>query len=441
MQLKEIHEGAAALRIYAPKGAVSKDLPVFYNPIMRLNRDIGVLILSCLDKKGMQIADIMAGSGVRAVRLALELPAGRAGLIVANDASPDAVRLIEANLRLNSLAFKLIGENELADKPKAKGRKPAILVSNLDANMLLLKSRGFDYIDIDPFGYPGRFIDAAVSRLSRHGLLAVTATDTSALAGSQQAACMRKYWSSPLRGPLMHEVGLRILICFVQLQGARYDKALRPVFSYSKDHYMRAFFRCEKGKQRVDKLLSETGFISYCPECCSVSSFNSLESLAEGSTKTKGSETEGICDQSLNSCNCRGKKAFAGRLWLGKLWDRELIKGMIKMLSGVQGSIKGSNQSGSEDKDKKSSTIWDRGLKQFLELLLAESGVNTTGFYDMHAFCRAHSIQPLPKIETVITRLKKAGFRAARTHFSPIGIRSDAGVEEIMEVITSTRQQ
>ncbi|PIN72963.1 tRNA (guanine(10)-N(2))-dimethyltransferase, partial [Candidatus Woesearchaeota archaeon CG10_big_fil_rev_8_21_14_0_10_47_5] len=101
MQLKEIHEGAAALRIYAPKGAVSKSLPVFYNPIMRLNRDIGVLILSCLDKKGMQIADIMAGSGVRAVRLALELPAGRAGLIVANDASPDAVRFIEANLRLN----------------------------------------------------------------------------------------------------------------------------------------------------------------------------------------------------------------------------------------------------------------------------------------------------------------------------------------------------
>ncbi|MCU0373510.1 MAG: ATP-binding protein, partial [Ignavibacteria bacterium] len=42
---------------------------------------------------------------------------------------------------------------------------------------------GFDYIDIDPFGSPCPFLDAAIKRLSRGGILAVTATDTSALAG------------------------------------------------------------------------------------------------------------------------------------------------------------------------------------------------------------------------------------------------------------------
>ena len=44
----------------------------------------------------------------------------------------------------------------------------------------------------------------------------------------------------------MHEIGLRILIRRVQLAGSVYDKALIPILSYSKEHYMRVFFKCEK---------------------------------------------------------------------------------------------------------------------------------------------------------------------------------------------------
>ena len=55
----------------------------------------------------------------------------------------------------------------------------------------------------------------------------------------------------------MHEFGLRILIRRVQLIGAQCEKALIPVFSYSKDHYMRVFFRCIKGKKEVDRILAQ----------------------------------------------------------------------------------------------------------------------------------------------------------------------------------------
>ena len=55
----------------------------------------------------------------------------------------------------------------------------------------------------------------------------------------------------------MHEFGLRILIRRIQLIGAQYDKALVPIFSYSKDHYMRVFLRCTKGKKQVDKILTQ----------------------------------------------------------------------------------------------------------------------------------------------------------------------------------------
>ena len=117
----------------------------------------------------------------------------------------------------------------------------------------MLESKGFDYIDIDPFGFPGRFLDAAALRIARKGILAVTATDLGALCGSFPKVCNRKYWAEPKRDYMMHETGLRILIRKIQLIGIQYEKALIPLFSYYKDHYFRIFFRCVKSKKECDK--------------------------------------------------------------------------------------------------------------------------------------------------------------------------------------------
>ena len=69
----------------------------------------------------------------------------------------------------------------------------------------------------------------------------------------------------------------------VQLIGADHDKALVPIFSYFKDHYFRVFFRCEKGKRKVDAIIKQHGM------------FNS-----------------------------------AGPLWLGRLWDSKLASKLAK---------------------------------------------------------------------------------------------------------------
>ena len=111
----------------------------------------------------------------------------------------------------------------------------------------------------------------------------MTATDAGCLAGSFPKACLRKYWAKSVRNATMHENGLRILIRKVQLIGADNDKALIPIFSYFKNHYFRVFFRCEKGKQKVDKIMKLHGM------------FND-----------------------------------AGPLWLGELWDKKLVNLMWK---------------------------------------------------------------------------------------------------------------
>ncbi|MFA6888610.1 MAG: hypothetical protein WC254_03875 [Candidatus Woesearchaeota archaeon] len=262
----EVNENNAIFSV--AEGKISKKLEVFYNPVMKFNRDMSIAVLNALPYKNMQLADIMAASGIRSIRFLQELFEDKIKSITINDQSSQAITYIKDNLKKNNL------END-----------PRIIITQKEATMFLLESTGFDYIDLDPFGTPVPFLDAACKRISRNGILAVTATDTSALAGTFPAACKRKYSAMPCHGPEMHEYGLRILIMKCQQIAAQYDKALIPIFSYFKDHYMRVFFQCMKGKSKVDVILKQ-------------------HSLLNKESK------------------------MIGPIWAGQLWDKELLNNM-----------------------------------------------------------------------------------------------------------------
>ncbi|MBI1935181.1 hypothetical protein HYS31_01965 [Candidatus Woesearchaeota archaeon] len=239
-----INECLARIRAESPK-IVSKEMGVFYNHVMSLNRDISILLLNSINKSDMQIADPLAASGVRSIRFLKELKKGKLKKIFINDHNKAAVRSIKENLSLNNINVK----------------NNKIEIKDQDANLFLLNSKGFDYIDIDPFGSPNFLLNNAIVRLARNGILAVTATDTSALCGTFPNACVRKYWAVPKKGALMHEIGLRILIRKVQLVAAQFDKALVPIFSYAKEHYMRVFLKNNKGKNKADEILKLHGML------------------------------------------------------------------------------------------------------------------------------------------------------------------------------------
>lgn len=358
MKKTEIKEGKAKINIYTDD-KISKELPVFYNPVMKLNRDISILLLNAIDKKAMQMADIMAGSGVRGIRFLKELRKGKIKNLTMNDCCEKSVRLIRDNASLNRIS------------------KNTLKITKSDANLFLLNSKGFDYIDIDPFGTPNPFLDSAMKRLARDGILAVTATDTAPLAGTYPKTCKRKYWALPLRNHMMHEAAIRILIRKVQLVASQYEKSLKPVFSLSTDHYYRVFFRNEKGKSKVDTLLKDHNYILHCPKCA----------------QTRTSEFNiGFC--------CASKMEYAGPLYTGPLWDSKLISKMKK-----------------ENKDEKTVKL--------LNTISKEAMIKTVGFYDIHAFCKTHNIRQIPKTEVLMKRMKRKGITYSPTHFSDTGIRTD----------------
>lgn len=339
-----IKEGEALIDIKTEK-IVSKQMDVFYNPIMKLNRDISIILLNCIGKKNMQIGSPLAGSGVREIRFFKELKKGIIKSININDISKYAFKKMKKNLLLN----------------KVKSSK--VKLFNEDANLFLLKSTGFDYIDIDPFGSPNPFLDSAIRRISRDGILAVTATDTAALTGTYMNPCKRKYWAVPLRNYNMHEAGLRILIRKIQLIGAQYDKALFPIFSYSKEHYFRVFLRCDKSKDKVDEIIAQHG-------------------MFQG----------------------------AGPIWLGRLWDTQLVDIM-----------------NIENKFKENERI--------LRIIKDESKINVVGIFDIPGLAKKYKLKALLKQEDIIKKIKQKGFLASETHLRANSIRSDITEKELIAIL------
>lgn len=267
--MQTITEGKATINASA-ETKISKQMEVFYNPRMKINRDLTIAVINAWEKNNLQIADPFAASGIRTIRILKECKKEKIESIWLNDHSSDAIEQIKKNFKLN------FPEKSLMNKVNVE-------IFMKDANMFLLESQGFDYIDLDPFGSPVSFLDSACKRIARDGILAVTATDTSALCGAFPDACKRKYAATPLHSSIMHEIGLRILIKKCQEVAAQYDRALCPLFSYAKDHYMRVFFECKKGKTKANEIVEQHKIIKMNNE-------------------------------------------HVGPLWMGLLWDKAFVK-------------------------------------------------------------------------------------------------------------------
>lgn len=60
--------------------------------------------------------------------------------------------------------------------------------------------------------------------------------------------------------------------------------------------------------------------------------------------------------------------------------------------------------------------------------------VDVPMYYDHHCICEKLRITP-GKIEDVISRLKSLGHQASRTHFTGLGIKTNATLPELEEVL------
>ncbi len=377
-KIKSIEEGLTKIE-FPEFDKVSSDAPVFYNPHMELNRDLSILALQVYQKevqRDIDICDLFGGSGIRGIRYKNEIDG--VGNVYINDISEVANHYERHNIELNDLED--------------------IEVHQHDASMFLRMKRGqFDVIDIDPFGTPSPFLDSAGYCAGRNSLLCVTATDTSALCGTYKEPCIRKYNAKPYKSEYCHETGIRILAGFVALTLSKYAKYIEVKMSHSTEHYMRLYIIVKKGSKKTDESLKNIGYISHCKNC-----------LHRQTSHGLASPIDDICPV------CGEKLIHAGPLWLGKIQDGEFIQKMIY-----------------EAENKKINT-----KKEALKLLnscLLESDAPIT-FYDIHRVCKSLKISAA-KLDLIFDEMKKEGFITIKTHFNPLGVKTDASIKDLEKIL------
>jgi len=121
MKTTIVQEGKVKLIVPdSKKYKLDSKMPVFYNPVMQLNRDISVILLKALRFNGKAL-DLMSASGSRAIRLKKETKAD----VTANDINPSARKLIKKNASLNKVALTItLPVQENVGAAQAVGHEP-----------------------------------------------------------------------------------------------------------------------------------------------------------------------------------------------------------------------------------------------------------------------------------------------------------------------------
>jgi len=386
MNVRTIIEGETEILVPVHEEGVSfppSAAPVFYNPVMELNRDISVAATAVFARRiserydkditDITYLDALSASGIRGLRIANEVKIST----TLNDWSEDAHKLILENI-------ENLGLENVEGTCK-------------NANLAMYKSR-YNIVDLDPFGTSAPFLAAAAR--SAVNMLEVTATDTAPLCGAHLNSGIRKYAAIPFNNEYHSEMGVRILLGKVARELSAHDKAMNPLLSHATRHYVRSYLEINKGAKKADKMLKNLGYISHCQKCGHRELYY------------------GIVSHIKESCTmCDSKTITAGPLWLGQLHQPEFCQEVIEEIESRELGTK------------------EHAIK-IIDLCMNELDIPT--FYDQHIICRKLGVSA-SLITTLVEALKQNGFLASRTHFSGTSFKTDANIAEIEKIILDIR--
>lgn len=363
----------------SPNEYVPSKAPVFYNPLMKENRDLTIAVANIMRRENSRklvFGDSMAGVGVRSIRTLLEAGWDEAYV---NDSSERAFANIVLNLEKNGLV----------------GRAHP---SKIDANLFHAEhsSTGtrFDMLDIDPFGTPARFLDTGVRAVKHNGLISITATDTANLFGVEKRAAKILYGVNVFKTGFMREIGIRVLFKALAEAAARSERGIEPIVSVASRHYVKIIARVLKGRKHAFQAVSKIGFLR----------LRRANGIYEPLGPVDPSET-----RVNDSC------ILLGPLYLGEVFSRSWVEKIAA--------------------ERIEKNWLDEKIAKIANNLLSDNQ-QTPGGFDLVGLASSLRIAP-PSIRIVIQRLLEKGFQACRSGFDANCVRTDAKLDDLVKVIKS----
>lgn len=370
--LKKTREESAKILLPEKTILSPHHAPIFYNPKMHFNRSFSSLALGAAQKMLKKKFLVLDAFTASGIRGIRYALENSLERIVLLDANPESVKLVRKNVKLNKL------------------KNVEVVLS--DFNYFHPREK-FDWVEIDPFGTPAFFLQHIFKIIKKKAIVSVTATDSSSLSGARPDPCVRHYASFPLATKYQHEIGFRILIYAIARAGALYDYSITPLASICRAHYFKVFALAEKGaKKATNNLKENTGFVSHCFKC--------------GERK--------VSKLQIAKCSNGHMMEHAGPLWIGKMEDKNFLEEMKKQ-------------------NEKNDFTYKKQISKILNLLLEEVNLPPT-FFDISQFSKKLKISS-PPIESIVSAIKKRGFKAGGTHFKGAAFKTDAPMGEIEKII------
>lgn len=350
-----IEEGTAKM-MYEKKEAV------FYNKVQVLNRDLSIQVIRLFaeirekenrdkyDKKvatynqyvsnlanngkpngnntsvmpvepvsGIRILDALAATGLRSIRYCKEIPGVRE--VTINDLDVAATTAAAMNCQ----------ENNVTHLTNIITGDACTLMYSIGKDPL----QHYDVIDLDPYGSVSPFLDTALQAISDGGLLCVTCTDMSVLAGNYAEVCYAKYGSMPLKTNFMHEMSLRILLNAIETTANRHKRYIVPWISLSVDFYVRVFVRVYISANEVKKSCTKRIMVYQSTQC----PIYYMHPVGVVSKYDKNELPILYAPSHFNiPAKCEltgGRLRVGGPFWGNRIHDQEIVDKLLRRLSNA----------------------------------------------------------------------------------------------------------
>ncbi|KAF3852859.1 hypothetical protein F7725_006214 [Dissostichus mawsoni] len=329
---------------------------VFYNPVQEFNRDLTCAVLTeyareVLAQRGVKL--VLPGETERVVvslseeeeeadaqtdeKNGEETPMETAtvgekcerGLRVLEGLSASGLRSVPGLKSVTANDFSSKAAALIARNAEYNGVQHLLSASCRDASMLMYEMRGrkdrYDVIDLDPYGSPSAFLDAAVQ-----SAVGVTCTDMAVMAGNNTETCYSKYGSVSIKAKYCHEMALRIILHSVDQRAGVYQRYIKPLLCVSVDFYIRVFLRVFTGQVTVKNSVSKQALVYNCVGC---GSFH-LQRMGRRTTNGKHMKYSSATGPPVGPhCDiCGQRHQLGGPIWAEPIHDLDFVQ---KVLSAV----------------------------------------------------------------------------------------------------------
>ncbi|NXE93174.1 TRM1L protein, partial [Menura novaehollandiae] len=457
-----VKESATDVQVL-PNHSTPQKTDSYYNPKMKLNRQLIFCALAVLsgERKPIECLDAFGATGIMGLQWAKHLRSSVK--VTINDCNENSVTMIKENCHLNKMKVKLnIKEEDDETTGDGEENSDTIEVTKMDANVIM-HLRSFDFIHLDPFGTSVNYLDSAFKNVRSLGIVSLTSTDISSLYAKAQHVALRHYGCNIVRTEYYKELAARIVIAAVTRAAARCNKGIEVLLAVALEHFVLVVVRVLRGPTPADDSAKKIRYLIHCQWC------------EERVFQKEGNMVEENPYQQL-PCDCHGSMpgktaVVLGPLWSGALFNTGFLRRML--LEAVQYGLDEAqpllktlvceaecttlkhfsiHSPGDENKQeecgvyiKTTNTSTDSYLvhgKRKSEAVLRgtakrpraeHSAEHPPFYYNIHR----HSIKGMnmPKLNKFLNYLSEAGYRVSRTHFDPMGVRTNAPLVQFKTIL------